>query len=53
MYFVKDVLIDPENLPPTIPLKGAVVEIVLMIKSGTTFKVVCGYTIQAKVKPLS
>ncbi|KAG4073783.1 hypothetical protein HA402_001007 [Bradysia odoriphaga] len=49
LYFLKDVAIDPESLPPTMPYKGFTADTTIMVKKGNDLKIVAGYKIRAKM----
>ncbi|KAG4073610.1 hypothetical protein HA402_000834 [Bradysia odoriphaga] len=48
LYFLKDVVIDPESFPPIMPYKGIIGDITMMAKEGNGFKITSAFKIHAK-----
>lgn len=52
MYYFKDILVDPEDLPPIMPSSKDFVEISIMTKSGNQFKVISGIIMYYEVRQI-
>lgn len=50
LYYIKDVVIDTDSFPPTLPSTACIGDVNLMSKKGKDFQIVGGFKIQARIK---
>lgn len=52
MYYIEDILVDSEDLPPMMPSSKDIVKIFIMTTSGKKFEVINGIIINYEVRQI-